>query len=147
MSENLKYLKQAAIWGESKWGYLRNFPGLKFRIKDINEIKDHFYIVTYGDHAVGMFAVLGGKKIADWSNKSFPSKELEYVYVDEPFRGLGIGKKIIQEAKKIAHAKEEHVILLQTLNPNLNSFYKKHGAKEVGEQKFLEIPTEVLAIS
>lgn len=145
LSENQQYLEQAAKWAEEKWGYIRKFPGIKKRKELISKLQDNFFIVTYGKQPVGMFALLD-YHWPDWAKKKISAKELMYVYVDECFRGFGVGGKIIEIAKKTAKENGSDLIIFDTLNPNLNQFYEKHGAHVICEGQLLQQPTTVFRI-
>ncbi len=70
-----------------------------------------------------------------------------YVYVDKEYRGLGFGKQIIEEAKRLTAMAGSDLILLDTLKPSLNRLYEKHGAKVVCEGKLYSHPTDVLSMT
>lgn len=123
-----KWLKQVAEWVENKWGYIRSFPGIDFREKSIQQLKDYFYIVTYADQPVGMFALIDKEDM-----RKGLTKELMYLYVDESFRDLGVGSKIMRIAKEKCQEEGTTRMVLDTLNTNLNGFYNRHGAKWSGE--------------
>jgi GNAT superfamily N-acetyltransferase len=61
------------------------------------------------------------------------SKKLTYVYVTEDFRGLGIGVQLMDFAKQKCKDMGSEQIVFDTLNPNLDRFYEKRGAKVVCE--------------
>ena len=102
------------------------------------------YIGTYAGQPVAMFALLEH----EFPNpRGLSARELMYVYVDKNYRGLGFGKQIIEEAKRLAAAAGSDLVLLDTLKPSLNRLYEKHGAKVVCEGSLFSHPTEVLSIS
>jgi GNAT superfamily N-acetyltransferase len=148
LADNPELLNQAAEWGEKEWGYLRVFPGIDKRKALINDLKSNFYIAMYDKQPVGMFALVDkaplAKKLFE-KNPQLKMKKLTYFYVHESLRGLGIGKAMLKEAKRIA-AGENAIIVLDTLKPNLNSFYEKSGAKVLCEDKSLGAPTTLLRI-
>ncbi len=125
-------MEAAAQWSEAKWGYLRIFPGIEARKKLIEEMKNDFYIVTYADQPIATFVL----KDAIVEN----AKKLTYVYIDESFRGLGIGPQLIELAKKVCREKNIGTIVLDTLTPNLDRFYEQRGAKLVCEDRALGHP-------
>lgn len=127
-----KWLVQVAEWVEKKWGYIRGFPGMEFRIDNIKKIQDHFFIVTYANQPIGMFALFDYQGMGNRS-----ANELMYVYVEESFRGLGVGKQIIEFAKIKCKEQKKEMMLFDTLNPNLNHFYKKLGAKIICDSQFM----------
>jgi diamine N-acetyltransferase len=144
LSENQSWLNQAAVWTEKKWGYIRGYPGLEKRKELLSKLQNDFYIVMYGKHAVGMFFLLDYPSFN--KNRTTPNKELMYFYVDESFRGLGIGGRMLKMAKKMAADQGGEMMILDTLNPNLNKFYEKHGAKIICDSQFLGHPTTELRI-
>lgn len=127
-----EWLPQMAEWVEKQWGYMRRFPGLKKRLEIMDKVKDYFYVITYADQPIGMFALFD----SDFSNDKYQSKELTYVYLEESFRGLGIGKEIIKAAKKTSSDMGSDMLVFDTLNPNLNHFYEGCGAKVVCDGAF-----------
>jgi predicted ABC-type ATPase/GNAT superfamily N-acetyltransferase len=147
LSENSPWLEQIAFWIEEKWGYIRNFPGISVRKELISKALKvgDFYVLAYENRPVGMFALFNYDN-KYYANKKIAAKELMYVYVDECFRGLGIGRKIIEAAKKIAYNQGAKTLILDTLNPNLNKFYEKQGAHEICESTLLNHPTTLFRL-
>lgn len=152
---NPAHLEQIAQWVEDKWGYLRGFPGMSYRRESLAKIANHIYVVTYKGQLIGSFALFdrpveNGKikvkrfKVPELKVKGIVAKELMYVYIDEPFRGLGLGKVLINQAKVICENEGANMIVLDTLNTNLNHFYENCGAKVVYEGQLLKHPTSVL---
>lgn len=86
------------------------------------------------------------KDLVRATNKLPHAYELMYVYVEKEYRGFGFGKQTLEKAKKLSEASDANLILLDTLKPNLNKFYEKHGAQVVCEGKLFSHPTDVLAI-
>lgn len=135
-------LNQVSEWIEKKWGYLRDYPGLEKR-KDMTKlIADELYVLKYSGQPIGMF------RLANYESdyRKTLTKELTHVYIAESFRGLGIGGRLVEIAKKMARLQGANLIVLDTLTPNLNKFYEKHGATQVCESKFLGAPATLLKI-
>lgn len=132
---NPAWLDQVAIWSEDKWGYLRNFPGIEKRKELISAIKNDFYIVTYANRPIATFAL----QDADSDN----AKWLTYVYVDESFRGFGIGTRLVNFAKDVCRKRNVDMIMLDTLTPKLDHFYEQCGAKWICEDRSLGHPTSL----
>lgn len=130
------WLEQAAVWSEEKWGYLRKFPGIEERKKLIAAMKKDFYIITYANQPIATFVLKEG----DFKN----TKKLTYVYVEESFRGLGIGVQLIDFAKQVCKEKGCSIIVLDTLTPNLDQFYINRGAEYVCEARALTHPASLL---
>ena len=67
-----------------------------------------------------------------------------YVYVSEEVRGLGFGRQIIEEAKRLSIEAGADLIMLDTLKPKLNRMYEQQGARVVCEHHLFSHPTDVL---
>ncbi|QMT59455.1 GNAT family N-acetyltransferase [Legionella sp. PC997] len=152
LSECMDHLSLAAAWAEGEWGYIRN-KGVEYRKNLLNGLKDYVYVGTLGDEPVALFAIFPKEMAAEFSNKKFKApavSELMYVYVDKPYRGLGLGRQIIEKAKQIAKAQEAEFIMLDTLKPSLNRFYgngKEHSKTQIiAENQLFSHPTDVLVI-
>ena len=133
LSECLDNVPLAAKWTEDEWGYIRN-KGVEYRKGLMRDLSDEIYIGTLAGIPVAMFALRPHsfhKDLVGPTRKLSPAYELSYVYVEKDYRGLGFGKQIIEEAKRFAVKSGAHLILLDTLKPNLNRFYEKHGAEAV----------------
>ena len=155
LTTNPEHLEQIARWVEDKWGYLRGFPGMVYRRESLTKIANHIYVVTYKGQLIGSFALFDRSvenghikvqrfKVPELKVKGIVAKELMYVYIDEPFRGLGLGKVLINQAKAICQKEGANMIVLDTLNTNLNHFYENCGAKVVCEGELLKHPTSIL---
>jgi GNAT superfamily N-acetyltransferase len=138
LADCMQYLEIATIWAEGEWGYIRN-KGVEYRKGVMDELQNDVYIGVYANQPVAMFALLEHKV----HENAF---ELMYVYVDKNYRGLGFGKQIIEGAKHLATNKGASLILLDTLKPNLDRMYEKHGAQVIGEGRLFSHPTEILQI-
>ena len=64
--------------------------------------------------------------------------------MEENLRELGVGKFIVNEAKKHVLKDDFNTLCLDTFNTNLNQFYKKLGAVEVCDSKSFNHPTTIL---
>lgn len=138
LSECMDYVPIAAKWAEDEWGYIRN-KGIEKRKEVMQALSDNIYIGTLADIPVAMFEFKAKNKLPH-------TYELMYVYVEKDYRGLGFGKQILEETKKLAAKSDVKLILLDTLKPNLNRFYEKHGARVICEGTLFSHPTDVLAI-
>lgn len=130
------YFEKIAEWIENKWGYVRGYPGMEFRRASLARIAEYMHVITYGDTLVGCFALIDTEATPDQLRHDIRSKELMFVYIDEQFRGLGIGKQMIETAKNICRAQGKNMLVLDTLNPNLNHFYERCGATVVTDALF-----------
>lgn len=57
--------------------------------------------------------------------------EIEYLYVQEDFRGQGIGSNILNRAEKEARGRKCKYSFVNTYQFQAPDFYKKHGYEEV----------------
>ncbi|NCX93637.1 MAG: GNAT family N-acetyltransferase [Gammaproteobacteria bacterium] len=142
LSQYEKWSLQMAEWISDEWDYLRSFPGVGARKKFVDDHKDNFYALTYGLQdlvgssvekptpcLIGMFALLPmDEKSQFWGVR----RELWCFYIDPLYRDLGLGKVMMQEAKAVCRALGVEMSL-ETLRPQLNRFYKKLGAEELGD--------------
>jgi hypothetical protein len=74
-------------------------------------------------------------------------EELDYVFLTEEARGVGLSKPILEIAKAKAREAGANILVLQTLNPMVNARYK--GAEVICESRDREdrnAPTEFLSI-
>ena len=148
----LEMINQAAIWSEEKWGYVLKFAGLENRKKLITELtfSPHgFYFLTYGKQPAGMFSLrsCADREICPELSHLKNMLELDYVYTAKGFRGLGIGNKIVERAKiEARHLGAKH-LEFDTLDPVLNNFYLKHGAKIICKSNYHGFPTDKLLIA
>ncbi|MCE0722906.1 MULTISPECIES: GNAT family N-acetyltransferase [Legionella] len=148
LSERMEYLSLAATWAEEEWGYIRN-KGVEFRKGVLNNLKEHVYIGTLNGTPVALFALFPKEMAPEFNEKKFKApiiSDLMYVYVDKPYRGLGFGTQIIEKAKEIAKTQKAEFIMLDTLKPSLNRFYKNAGAEVIAENQLFSHPTDVLTI-
>jgi len=148
LSDCMDHLLIAAKWAEGEWGYFRN-KGVEFRAEVLRSISDNIYIGTFAGTPVAMFALLDHsfhKDLVAGTVKLPHTNELMYVYVEKEYRGLGFGKQIVEEAKRVATQSGADLILLDTLKPNLNRLYEKQGAEFVCEGRLLSHPTDIFTI-
>ena len=57
--------------------------------------------------------------------------EIEYLFVKEELRGLGIGSRLLQQAETEAKNRNCRFAFVNTYQFQAPDFYKKHGYKEV----------------
>ena len=142
-------LHQAAIWSEEQWGYVLKFAGLENRKKLIRDLTIHpnaFYVFTYDQQPVALFSLRSyeGREICPELRHLKNILELDYVYADKNFRGLGIGSKILESAKSEAKLAGVKYLAFDTLDPALNPFYLMHGAVIVCKSHYHGLPTDKL---
>lgn len=148
LSECMEHLTLAATWSEAEWGYIRN-KGVEFRESVLDSMKKQVFIGLFADKPVAMFALFDHEFHPELIeiNKLLPKTyELMYVYVEKNYRGIGFGKQVVEEAKRLTQADGADMILLDTLKPGLNRMYEKQGAQVICEGHLFSHPTDVLAI-
>jgi GNAT superfamily N-acetyltransferase len=149
LSTCMEHVPMAAKWAEDEWGYIRN-KGVEFRKEVMTKYKENVYIGCYAGEPVAMFALLNHplhprlSAVLDSPNNA---GELMYVYVRKEYRDLGFGKQIIEKAKQLAKDSGAKLILLDTLKPNLNGFYKRQAAEVVCEGSLFTHGTDVLRMT
>ena len=146
LSGCMQHLTLAATWAEEEWGYIRN-KGVAFREGVLSDMRDQVYIATLNNQPVAMFALLDHEFHPDvqaGSTRLPHARALMYVCVDKDYRGLGFGRQIVDEAKRLARQVGADLILLDTLKPNLTRMYEKQGAVEICEGRLFAEPTDVM---
>jgi len=146
----MEHLPVAARWAEGEWGYIRN-KGVEYREGVMNALKDGVFIGTYAGQPVAMFALFDhefheGASDLPRSEQLPHARALMYVYVEKDYRGLGFGRQILDEAKKLARASGANLIVLDTLKPGLNRMYEKQGAQMLCEHHLFSHSTDVLTM-
>lgn len=148
LSDCMQHLTLVATWAETEWGYIRN-KGVEFREGVFASINEQIYIGSLHEQPLVMFALLDHGFHLDLKEKisSLPqARELMYVYVDKDYRGLGFGRQIIDEAKRLAKDAGADLILLDTLRPGLNVMYEKQGAEVFCEHQLFLHPADALVM-
>lgn len=86
-----------------------------------------------GSCAVGYALLLSGE-----GEEPFGATELERLYVLYRFHGLGLGKRLMDEAIAFARAKNSSVMTLRvnSMNAHAIAFYERYGFKTVSEEPF-----------
>ena len=142
LAAHMEYLDIASEWAEGEWGYIRN-KGVEYRKGVLTNLNDCTYIGLFGGQPVALFVLFDKKMEPELSVRGKVS-ELMYVYVDKPYRDLGFGRQIVDEARLIARASGSDCITFDTHKTKLNSFYERSGAKVIAEGKLYSEPTDVL---
>ena len=148
-----KYLRLTASWAKKAWGYLHG-NDKDFYIREINNKKDHIYLAMYANQPVAMFGLFEKQVDPFLDNEEerttgYPDLKfvyLDYIYVDERFRGLGFARQIMNKSTSLAQSLGADLMYLDTLSPKLNNFYTKCGAMVICEGQYLDNPTDVLSI-
>jgi GNAT superfamily N-acetyltransferase len=107
----------------------------------VDEIKAG--IVAYNDPIVGpsgyqKFAVTvkqDDKLIAGaWAEIYFGWLFISHLFVDEAFRGNGLGSRLLEQTEDYARSQGCKSVWLETFSFQAKPFYEKHGYKQFGEQ-------------
>lgn len=147
LSDCMEHLPIAAKWAEDEWGYIRN-KGIEYREGVMDYLKDSVFIATYAGQPVAMFALLNHEFHEDLMHAPIAMNlphvlELMYVYVKKDCRGLGFGRQIIDEAKRLGREMGAERVQLDTLKPGLNRMYEKQGAEQLCEHHLFSHSTDV----
>lgn len=147
IAEKEQGLMLAATWATKAWGYIHEDED--FHYKELASNQEHIFIAFFSNQPVAMFGLFF--KPLD----SFPATQkrphapiaayLDYVYVDEKFRGLGFARQLVDQAKELAKSSQAQFIYLETLNPNVNRVYLHQGAKQICESQYCGHTTNILS--
>lgn len=89
--------------------------------------KDRVFMALHQDRIIGAVAILGHSKT---------TAQLRWFLLDPAFRGMGLGKKLLQDALRFCKEKQyEKIYLLTTsLQTTAIELYKKAGFRKTGEK-------------
>lgn len=112
------------------WGYSAEFmeacrAELSVSIKDIASTDCHYFVAESKGEILGYYAL---KRL------SAEEHELEALFVDPQSIGQGVGRKLIEHAKRYAQKDGARFLLIQG-DPNATDFYRAAGAVQVGERE------------
>ncbi|HAU1152386.1 TPA: GNAT family N-acetyltransferase [Legionella pneumophila] len=154
LSDCKEHLDTAALWAKNAWGYMHQ-DDEQFHYKQLLELCEYVYIAMYDGLPVGMLAVFE-KTLSLEENMEAPSTPditemknayLDYVYIDERARSIGLAGIIIEKAKNLAREMDAEIMSLETLNSTLNGFYKRKGGRVICESRYNDsYPTEVIRL-
>ncbi|HAT1764940.1 TPA: GNAT family N-acetyltransferase [Legionella pneumophila] len=162
LSECKEHLDTAAMWAKNAWGYM-HLDDEQFHYKQLQELCEHVYIAMYDGLPVGMLAVIEKtlsleESIEESSEKivedpstpeiiKMKNAYLDYVYIDERARSMGLAGIIIEKAKNLAREMNAEVMSLETLNSTLNGLYKRKGGRVICEGRYNDsYPTEIIRL-
>lgn len=142
-------IHQAAIWAEEQWDYVLKYAGLANRkrlVRELTNPPNAFYILKYNHIPAGMFALrsCANRSICVELKNKHNIVELDNVYTAKNFRGYGLGGHMIEYAKREAKTAGFKFMVLDTLDPSLNAFYLKRGARFVCKSQYHCLPTDKL---
>ncbi|KTD43288.1 GNAT family N-acetyltransferase [Legionella quateirensis] len=141
------HLELVTKWFTNEWGYIHDKIGdgqfkepeqaIEDRMQYLTENAGRVYLAFYNELVVGAFRI---------ENKMLDTNEIWFIYVDPSARGLGVGRQIVQEIKRLSKEDKANIVLLETLKPNLNHLYKSEGAEQICDNTLDNNPTDVLRI-
>ncbi|MBL7481087.1 GNAT family N-acetyltransferase [Legionella bononiensis] len=141
------YLEMVTKWFTNEWGYIHDKidegkykepeQAIEDRMQYLTENADRVYLAFYKELLVGAFRI---------ENKMVNTNEIWFIYVDPTARGLGVGRQIVQEIKRLSKDEMANIVLLETLKPSLNHLYKSEGAEQICDNTLDNNPTDVLRI-
>jgi len=103
---------------------------------EINSANFQYVVAEYGTKIVGFYA------IEHLANSEY---ELEALFVEPDYIGAGIGRALMNHAKKTAKEMGGRTMLIQG-DPNAENFYRASGAALVGERESASIPGRSLPV-
>lgn len=132
---DLPEISALCLRSKAYWGYDAAFMAacedeLTLRPEDLS---DHLIFARNGNVLVGTVCVI----------PNGPDAELAHLYIDPPFIGRGLGRKLFDWAAKAAR-KTGAARLVIIADPNAASFYAAMGANLMGESKSGSIPGRML---
>lgn len=158
LSDCMQYLPTAAAWTEGEWGYIRK-KGVEFRTKVMHSLKEHVYIATLAkpdpkipdlaNQPIALFALLPyefDNQLTTQTKRPPHTLQLMYVFVDKEYRGLGFGKQIINEAKRLAKVAHAEFIVFDILKTSLYGIYHKAGAEMLNESRLFTEPVDAMVM-
>ncbi|MDK1286296.1 GNAT family N-acetyltransferase [Pseudoalteromonas umbrosa] len=104
-----------------------------------NKIKDNSYQYILCENASNLTGLVSLDYSATCPVTSKPSPELDRLYIQEPFTGKGLGRKLLDAAintcKNAGHSKLWLTVFHK--NERALAFYKRHNFKVIGETYFV----------
>ena len=96
----------------------------------------HYRVAEWDSELAGFYAIekLAGQKF-----------ELEALFVEPAYIGKGVGKALINHAKKLAHALGGKTLIIQG-DPNAEKFYRAAGGKLSGMRASASVPDRDLPL-
>ena len=153
------YLELVTEWFTKEWGYIHDKgkdpdQAIDDRMVYLTKNADRIYLAFYNELVVGAFRIenkeFENELLTSQENKGWQGKlktnEIWFIYVDPLSRGLGVGRQIVQEIKRISMGDEANIVLLETLKPSLNRLYTSEGAEQICDNALDNNPTDVLRI-
>lgn len=148
-----EYLELVTNWFTEEWGYIHDkdkIPeqAVQERREYLRENADKIHMVFYKDLIVGAFRIENKEFAEEFLRRDLlKTSEIWFIYVDPTYRGLGAGRQMVQEIKRLSKDEmKAGMVLLETLKPGLNHLYMSEDGKVVCENCIEHNPTDVLKI-
>jgi len=134
-------LSSLAIRSKAYWGYTREFmeacrEELTVTSDEINSANFQYVVAEYGTKIVGFYAI---------EHLASSEYELEALFVEPDYIGAGIGRALMNHAKKTVKEMGGRTLLIQG-DPNAEKFYRASGGELVGERESASIPGRSLPV-
>ena len=116
--------------------YLQESFKKKKLLAELNNKNCKFYFLYAENELAGYLKVNDAPAQSDINDPE--SIEMERIYIKRPYKGKGLGKKLVNFAFQLAIEMKKNYVWLGVWEKNLNaiSFYKKMGFYEAGHHSF-----------
>ena len=116
--------------------YLQESFNKKKLLAELNNKNCKFYFLYAENELAGYLKVNDAQAQSDINDPK--SIEVERIYIKRPYKGKGLGKKLVNFAFQLAIERGKNYVWLGVWEKNLNaiSFYKKMGFYEAGHHSF-----------
>ncbi|WP_413526633.1 GNAT family N-acetyltransferase [Marinilactibacillus psychrotolerans] len=116
--------------------YINNHYTLEQLTKELSHPHSEFYFISQDSVIAGYLKI--NRDTAQTEHTHINSLEIERIYIRNPFKRMGLGKKLIQKACERAHAMHLDSIWLGVWEENLQAlhFYNIMGFKQSGSHSF-----------
>lgn len=103
---------------------------------ELGDPESAFWMAWYDGQLVGYLKVNFGA--AQNERLDWPAMEIERIYVETSFQGLGVAQALLAKARELAKAAGVAIIWLGVWehNPKAIRFYEKNGFEKFGEHRF-----------
>lgn len=120
-----KRLSEIAYAAKRHWGYPESWIETWGQVLTITPdfiASNHVFVARVGFEIAGFCALIqSGAKVS-----------LEHMWIDPEFMGRGIGRDLLSHALKAAATLNVDTVEIES-DPNAEGFYKKMGARRIGE--------------
>ncbi len=139
VTDDADFLSALALRSKAHWGYSAQFleacrQELRYTAQQIDSSRYSFAVAELGGAIVGFYAIEKLSAIAS---------ELEALFVERAYIGQGIGRVLMEHAKRTAKAQGAEVLVIQG-DPNAQGFYLATGALPTGQRESTSIPGRYL---